>query len=85
MLTGAFGNELLCPCAEAINRLVNDEGHLVATLTRERPHDAAECKGVVSGRLWIATLRDRCASRSEERIKIDTEERRRHKTNKAQG
>ena len=84
VLTGALSDELLCPGAEAIDRFVNDEGHLVATLTSERAHDAAECECVISRWLWIAALRDCCAPRSEERIKINAEECRRHKANEAE-
>jgi hypothetical protein len=62
VLSGALSDELFCPCAEAINRFVNDERHLVATLARQRAHDATEGKGVIPYWLWIAALRDRSAS-----------------------
>jgi hypothetical protein len=84
VLTGALSDELLCPGAEAIDRFVNDERRLVATLTSERAHDAAECECVISCWLWVAALRDCCAPRSEERIKIDAKKRRWHKANEAE-
>ena len=84
VLTGAFGNELFRPCAEAINRLVNDEGHLVAAFSRERAHDAAECKGVVPRRFWVAALRHCCAPRCEKRIKVNAKQRRWHEANEAE-
>jgi hypothetical protein len=84
VLAGALSDELLCPGAEAIDRFVNDKGHLVATLTSERAHDAAECECVISRWLWIAALRNGCAPRSEERIEINTKERRWYKANEAE-
>jgi hypothetical protein len=84
VLTGALSDELFCPGAEAVDWLVDDEGHLVATLTSERAHDAAECECVISRWLWIAALRNGCAPRCEERIEIDTKERRWYKANEAE-
>ena len=84
VLSGALGNELLRPCAEAINRFVDDECHLVAALARQRTHDAAECERMIPRWLGIAALRNCSASRCEKWIKVDAKQRRWHEANKAE-
>jgi len=84
VLSSALCDELFCPGAEAINRFVDDERHLVATLTRQCAHDAAEGECVIPRWLWIAALCARCAPRCEEWIKINPEECRRDKANEAE-
>ena len=53
----ALGSGAVPPIeAEAVDRLINEKGQLIAPLARERPNDHAERNGTVGGWLWLAQL-----------------------------
>ena len=84
LLSCALCNELLRPCAEAVDRLINEEGQLIAPLARERTNDHAERNGTVGGWLWLAQLSGSDGACSEQRIQVNAEKACWHEPNKAE-
>ena len=84
LLSRALCNELLRPCAEAVDRLINEEGQLIAPLARERTNDHAERNGTVGGWLWLAQLGGSDGTCSEQRIQVNAEKACGHESHKAE-
>ena len=84
LLSRALCNELLRPCAEAVDRLINEEGQLIAPLARERTNDHAEGNGTVGGWLWLAQLSGSDGTCSEQRIQVNAQKTCGHESHKAE-
>jgi hypothetical protein len=83
MLSGALGNKLFRPRAEAIDRCINNERQFVTPLTGKCANQDTECNGAIRGWLWFTKLGCRNGARGKERIKINAEEAGGDKPNKA--
>ena len=83
MLSGALGNKLFRPRAEAIDRCINNECQLVTSLTGKCADHDTECNGTIRGWLWLAQRCSGNRSCCEERIKVNAEEARGDQPNKA--
>ena len=84
LLSRALCNELLRPRAEAVERLINEEGQLIAPFARERTNDHAERNGTVGGWLWLAQLSRSDGACSEQRIQVNAEKACGHESHKAE-